>query len=94
MTTNGSLQKQIIILMGTNNTERIIAQASRHVGNINKSLKNIKFEIFVDYIQLDSKNMIITTNKVVASSDLNTVEKYIKDLNDIDSDDIISPRLP
>ena len=80
--------------MGTINTERIIAQASKYVGNINKSLKNIKFEIFVDYIQLDSKNMIITTNKVVASSDLNTVKKYIKDLNDIDSDDIISPRLP
>jgi len=80
--------------MSTNNTERIIAQASKHVRNINKSLKNIKFEIAVNYIQLDSKNIIVTTNKVAVSSDLNTVEKYIKDLNNIDSDNIISPRLP
>ena len=33
-------------------------------------------------------------DKVAASSDLNIVEKYIKELNDVDSSDIMSPRLP
>ena len=80
--------------MGTNNTERIIAQVSRHIKNINRLLKNIKSETVVDYIQLNNKDIIVTTNIVAASSDLNMVKKYIKHLNNINSNNIISLRLP
>jgi len=34
------------------------------------------------------------TNKVAISSDLNMVEKYIKELNNVDVSDVISLRLP
>ena len=83
MTTKSPSWKQIIIPISTNNTKRIIAQISKHIKNINRLLKNIKSEIVVDYIWLDSKGIITTTNKVVASSDLSMVKKYFKNLNDI-----------
>ena len=57
-------------------------------------LKSIKSEIVADYTWSDNKGIIVTTNKVVVSSDLNTVEKYIKDLNDVDSNNIMNSRLP
>ena len=34
------------------------------------------------------------TKKVVISLDLNVVGKYMKELNDVDTSDIISSRLP
>ena len=79
--------------MSTNNNERIIIQTSKYIKNINRLLKSIKSEIVADYIQLNNKGIIVTPNKVVASSDLNMVEKYIKNLNNINSSNIISLRL-
>jgi len=69
--------------MGTNNAERVIAQANNHVENINRLLRGIKSEISADYICSNNKRIIITTNKAAVSSDLNIVEKYIK-LNNVD----------
>jgi len=87
-------QKQIIISIGINNAKRIIAQANKHVENINRLLKNIKSEISANYICSYNKDIIVITNKVAAFSNLNIMEKYIKDLNDVDSNNIMSLRLP
>ena len=48
----------------------------------------------VDFIRSDNKGIIITTNQVVVISDLNIVKEYMKNLNDVDSSNIMSPRLP
>jgi len=48
--TKSSSRKQIIISIGTNNSERIIAQANSYISNINRLLKDIKSEVFTDYI--------------------------------------------
>ena len=64
------------ITVGMNNSERVIAQANNHITNINRLLKGVKFKISVDYIQSGNKGIVITTNKVVASSNLNIVEIY------------------
>jgi len=79
--------------MDTNNAERVMAQANNHVENINRLLRGIKSEIFTDYICSNNKGIVITTYKVAASSDLNIMEKYMKDLNNVDSNEIMSPRL-
>jgi len=42
---------------------------------------------------VDDKGMVITTNKVVVTLDLNIIEKYIKNVDDIDINKVISPRL-
>jgi len=94
MITKSPLYKQIIISIGSNNVERVMAQSNVHVTNITRSLKGIKLEVVVDFIRFDNKGIIITTNKVVAILDLNIVDEYMKNLNDIDSSDIMSPSLP
>lgn len=78
--------------MGTNNIERVIVQLNIHVANINRLLKDIKLEVSVDFIWSDNKSIIVTTNKIAVISDLNVVEEYMKNLNDINSSNIISFR--
>ena len=51
----------------------------------------MKSNVSADYIYSDNKEVIITTNKIAASSNLNIVEKYIKDLNNINVSNIMSP---
>ena len=51
-------------------------------------LKNIKSEIKVDYIHLDTSNIVIVTDKVASSLDLQTIKKYIKNLSQIDLENI------
>ena len=92
MTTKNPSRKQAIISMGTNNTEKVIVQLNIHVANINRLLKNIKLEVSIDFIWSDNKGIIVTTNKIAVMSDLNVVEEYMKNLNDIDSSNIISSR--
>ena len=93
MTTKGPLRKQIIIPIESNNVKRIIAKANTHISNINKLLKRVKSEISVNFIQSNNKKLHITTNKVAATSYLNIIEEYIKDLYNINSNDIMSSKL-
>ena len=53
----------------------------------------MKSEVSADFIYLDNKGIIITTNKAIATSDLNVIEKYIKELNNINSNNIMSSQL-
>jgi len=55
-------------------------------------LKDIKYEVSADCI-CSNKGIIITANKVTVYFSLNIVKKYIKKLNNIDSNNIMSPRL-
>jgi len=94
ITTKGSSRKQIIIPMSINNTERIIAQSNVHITNINKLLKDVKSEILADCICSNNKGIVIITNKIAILFDLSIVEKYIKELNNVNSDNVISSKLP
>jgi len=58
--------------------------------NINCLLKNIKLNIVADFIWTDSKDIIITTNSITAQNDLNLIEKYIKDIDIIQADTILT----
>jgi len=79
--------------MSTNNTERVIVQSNIYIVNINRLLKGIKLEISADFIWSDNKGVIITTNKIVSTSDINIVEKYMKELKDVDLNNIMNPKL-
>ena len=94
MTTKGLSKKQIIVPISSNNINIIISQTDKHISSMNRLLKNIKSDVLADYIQSDNKGIIITTNKITTISDINIVEKYIKDLENINSNDILSPCLP
>ena len=71
-----------------------IKDLSMYVFNINWTLKNIKSSIMADYICTDSKEIIIATNKIAFSSDLQAIEKYVKNTSSIETDQVQSSRLP
>lgn len=85
MMNKGLSRKQIVISIDINNTERIMVQLNAYIVNINRLLKSVKFEISANYIHF--------YNKLTTFSNLNIIEKYMKELNDVDLDNIISPRL-
>jgi len=68
--------------MSINNAEVIISHANKYISNINRLLKSVKSNV--------SANFIHSNNKEVVTCNLNIVEKYIKKLNSIDTNNIIS----
>jgi len=94
MITKGLSRIQVLVLMSLANSEKFMILSSKHMANINRVLKDIKLDIMANIIQADSKGLTITTNKVTSILDYNPIEKYIKNIDAVDSNDIISPRLP
>ena len=94
ITIQGPLRKQIIISMAKLKTELIINSASSNITNINKCLKNTKSDIIADFIHLTNDRVIITTNKPANMSDLLIIKKYMKNINNINSDNIDCFHLP
>ena len=85
MMTKDPSRKQIIILINTINSERVIAKLNVYIANINRLLKEVKSNISADYICSNSKEIIITTNKAATISDLNIIEKYVEELNEVNT---------
>jgi len=77
MTTKGLSQKQVIIPMSYNIAKEFIKDSSSHVVNINRVLKTIKSSTIANFICVEDKDIIITTNIVSSGSDLQEIEKYI-----------------
>ena len=80
--------------MSLANSKKFMILFSKHVANINKVLKNVKSDIMADFIWADSRGFMITTNKVAFTLNLNTIEKYIKNINAVNLNNIILPKLP
>jgi len=93
MTTKGPSRKQIIIPMPNELGKRFTKDSASDITNINRTLKNIKSNICANYISLDSKGVIIITNNVASSSDLQEIEKYVKQSLDDNSNLIETLRL-
>jgi len=69
MTTKGPFRKQVIIPMNNNIAKEFIKNSSSYVANINRALKTIKSNTIANFIHVDSKGMIITTNNISLRSD-------------------------
>ena len=70
------------------------SKSNTHITNINRLLKDIKLDTLANFICTNSKEIIVTTNKITTLLDLKVVEKYMKKLNDVDTSNVISSRLP
>ena len=57
-----------------------------HVININCALKGINSKTIVDFICVENKGIVITTNNISLNSDLQKIEKYIKNSFSSDAD--------
>jgi len=62
--------------------------SNKYVSNINKALKDIKSDILADFIQANNKGLKITTNKVISTLDLSIIEKYIKNVDVVNSNNV------
>jgi len=94
MTTKDPSQKQVIIPMDNEVAKRYLKDAGIHIININCILKNIKSNIITDFIRVDDKEIVITTNNIASPSNLQEIEKCIKNLLTNDTEQVFSPRLP
>jgi len=74
--------------------KRFIKDSAVHITNINHALKNIKSNVCTDFIHVDNKSIIIITNNIASNSDLQEIEKYIKNSLQTNDDSIATPRLP
>ena len=93
MTTKSPSCKQVIILINSEAVGRFLKDSSIHIININCTLKNIKSKIMANFIYIEDKGIIISTNNVVLPSNIQKIEKYVKSLLANDSDQISSPGL-
>ena len=94
MTTRGPSRKEVIIPMAKHIAKLIVNSAYIHITNINKCLRNSKSDIVADFIQSSNNGIIITTSKPANDLNLATIEKYLKSIQNVDSDSIESPYLP
>jgi len=94
MTTKGSLHKQIIIPIPNELEIRFTKDSASYIININHILKNIKSNIYADYISSDNKDVNIVTNNITSNSDLQKIEKYVKQFLKNNNNEIASLRLP
>jgi len=93
MTTKGLLRKQVIIPMNEKNKQNLMEESSTYVTNINRALKNIKSEVMVNFVWVKTSGIIIVTNKVTLSLDLQIIENYIKNANCINTNGVKVLRL-
>ena len=94
MTTKSPSRKQVIISMNNVNKKDFIEESSAHVTNMNRVLKNIKMEVMVNFVQLDSSDIVIMTNKVASPLDLQTIKNYVKNTNRINTEEVEVSILP
>ena len=94
ITTKGLSCKQVIIPMNSDLGKRFIKDSTNYITNINCTLKSIKSNVCTDFICTDAKSIIISTNSVASNSDLQEIEKYVKNSLQINDNSVATPRLP
>ena len=94
MMTRGLSRKEVIIPIAKHIAELIVKSAHTHITNVNKCLKNSKSDIVTDFIYITNSGIVITTNKPANDLNLSTIEKYLKSIQNVDSDSIESLHLP
>jgi len=66
ITTKGPSRKHNIIPMSSENIMKFIKNSFLHVTNINRSLRNAKYKVLVDFIQSDPLEITVVTNKMAS----------------------------
>ena len=93
ITTKGPLHKQVIVPMNNDLSKRFIKDSVVHVININHAFKSIKSNVCANFIGADNKGIIIATNNIASNSNLQEIEKYVKNSLQTTDDSIATSRL-
>jgi len=79
--------------MSSENIAKFMKSLGKHIININHALKGIKTDTFIEFICFDYHGLIVTSNKVVSPLDLEVVERYVKNVNSVNSNNVQSAHL-
>jgi len=93
-TTKGPSRKQAIVPTSDNIKDTIMGKANTHIFQINMLLKSIKSTTRAEFIYPCPGGVSINTNSVPNTSDLNTIERYLKSINGASNDEVLAPWLP
>jgi len=80
--------------MNNKTVKKCLKDSSIHIISINHTLKSIKSNVIANFIYIDNKGIVISTNNVTNPSDLQEIKKYVRNSLNTDTDQIYSPRLP
>ena len=86
--------KQVIIPINNRLIKSFLKDSSIHIININYALKNISSSMIADFIRIEDKGIVITTNNVSLPFDLQEIKRYVKSSLSNDAEQVSSPRLP
>ena len=75
------------------NVSTIICNTNASINNINKYLQESNSNTITDFIWLKNYKVTIITNQATSFQDINTIKKYTKDSENINSEYIKKPRL-
>ena len=90
-TTRGLSRKQAIVPTSNN---IIMGEANTHIFQINMLLKSIKSMTRAEFIHPCPGGVSININSVPNTSDLNTIERYLKSINGAGNNEVLAPQLP
>jgi len=93
-TTKGPSRKQAIIPISNNIKDTIMGDANAHIFQINMLLKSIKSTTRAEFICPCPGGVSINMNSVPNTSDLNTIERYLKSINGAGNNKVLAPQLP
>jgi len=93
-TTKGPSRKQAIIPISDNIKDIIMGEANAHIFQINMLLKSIKSMMRAEFICPCPGGISINTNSIPNTSDLNTIERYLKLINGTGNNKVLTPWLP
>ena len=71
--TKGSSCKQIIVSIGNDNAKKIMNTSSKHITNLNWTLRNTKSDLTINFICIDYQDLIIISNRVVSLADISII---------------------
>jgi len=74
--------------MSNSNANKFMIASSKHVTNLNWTLRSTKSDLTINFIYIDYQSLIITSNRVAFPLDISIVSKYIKNCNNVDTNDI------
>ena len=74
ITMKGPSRKHIIISMSSENNMKFMKSSFIHITNMNRSLKNAKSEVLMDFIWSNPLEIMVVTSKVSLQSDLQIIK--------------------
>jgi len=79
--------------MSNDIAKEFIKESNSHIANINCALKAIKSNTLANFIHVEDKDIVLITNNVVSGSNLQEIEKYVKNSLSTDANKISLARL-